>query len=62
MLQDEIDSAGRARHARRHEVLVNGCCRAGSGFAKRADVDATIHYAIKAWATWFGRDECPRLR
>jgi hypothetical protein len=37
---------------------VNGCCRAGSGFAKPADVDATIYYAIKAWATWFGRNEC----
>ena len=34
VLQDEIEPAGRARHARRHEVVVNGCCRGGSGFAK----------------------------
>ena len=31
---------------------MNGCCRSGSGFAKRADVDGTTLYAIKAWATW----------
>jgi hypothetical protein len=37
---------------------VNGCCRAGSGFAKRADVDGTTLYAIKAWGHVVGRDEC----
>ena len=40
------------------KIVVDGCYPAGSGFAERADVDPTIHYAIKAWATWFGQDEC----
>src|SRR5438093_12928089 len=31
---------------------------AGRGFAKRADVDASIYYAIKALDTWFARDKC----
>jgi len=28
---DEIEPTGRTRHARRREVVVNGCSRAGSG-------------------------------
>ena len=33
---DEIESTGRTRHARRREVVVNGCCRAGSGVTRNA--------------------------
>ena len=33
MLLNEIESTGRIRHARRHEVVVNGCSRAGSRLA-----------------------------
>src|SRR5439155_23636632 len=42
-----------------YELDRHGDYRAGRGFAKPADVDATIHHATKAWAAWFGRDECP---
>ena len=36
MLQDEIEFTGRSGHACRHEVVVSGCSRAGSRFARHA--------------------------
>ena len=33
---DEIEPTGRTRHARRREVVVNGCSRAGSGVTRNA--------------------------
>ena len=36
MFQEQIEPTGRTRHARRHEVVVNGCSRAGSGITLKA--------------------------
>jgi len=40
--KDDIEPAGRIRHAGRREVIVNSCCGAGSGLpaeAPRAEID-----------------------
>src|SRR3954447_2123313 len=36
LMFDEIEPAGRIRHAPRREVVVNGCSRGGSGLADNA--------------------------